>query len=278
MKRSLIFTLFFLSAPILLAARVLQQFYMLDPVTGFYKDDFGYVGNIISVVCLLLIPALALMVWLSRPGEVMPNSKSKALGGAALAAALCLAVSGITNIIGATHAGHYVLAFMSVATAAVMILQSISCFTDGKFNGGLSIISILYGLARLIITFMGYTGEVTVTDTVFDIATMCLLLLFLYSSGKIMSGVSGSRTSVVYFACGLSSAFFCLDSVLAPALTKLMGPEFSIHGNHFDLAYVGFAVYIVVMLYVTKGVTAAETEAAPLCDEDEPCPSDDNQA
>ncbi len=255
MKRTLLFTLFFLAAPVLLAARVLQQFYMLDAATGFYKDDFGYIGNVISVVCVLLIPALVLVVWLSRPGEIMPNNKSKGLGAASFVAAFCLAISGVTHVINAAHVGHYILALMSVGTAAVIMLQGISCFTDGKFNGGLSIISILYGLARLIITFMGYTGEVTVTDTVFDIATMCLLLLFLYSSGKIMSEVSGSRTPVLYFACGLSAAFFCVDSVLAPAIAKLL--NFNIHGSNFDVANIGFAVYIVVMLYVTSGKKAA---------------------
>lgn len=258
MKRPLLFTLFFLCTPVLLAARVLQQLYMFDPVTGFYKDDFGYVGNVISIVCILLIPALVLIVWLSRPTAVIPQNHSKALGVACFFCTICLAVSGVTQIIGATHTGHFALAGISFATAAVIVLQGVACFTDGKFSGGLTIVSIIYGLVRLVITFMGYTGEVTVTDTVFDIATMSLLLLFLYASGKIMAGAAGPRTPVLFYAYGLSAAFFCVDSFLAPAIAKLMGDGFAIHGGgHFDLSYLGFAVYIVVMLYVSSGDKAA---------------------
>ena len=254
MKRPLLFTLFFICTPVLLAARVLQQIYMIDTVTGFYKDDFGYVGNIITIVCLLLIPVLLLTVWLSRPTAVVPNVRSKALGIASFFATICLAISGVTQIITATHSGYFALAIMSFATAAVIVLHGIACFTDGKFNGWLTIVCVIYGLTRLVITFMGYTGEVTVTDTLFDIATMALLLLFFYSSGKIIAGVAGPRTPVLFYAYGLSAAFFCVDSFLAPAIVKFMGDGFAIHsGGHFDLSYLGFAVYIIVMIYVYSG-------------------------
>ena len=260
MKRPLLFTLFFLCAPVLLTARVLQQFYMIDTVTGFYRDDFGYVGSLITALCLLLIPVLLLVVWLSRPEQIVMPVKSKALGIASFFATVCLAVSGVSQIITATHSGYFALAIMSFATAAVIVLHGVACFTDGKIAPPLTIVSVIYGLTRLIVTFMGYTGEVTVTDTVFDIATMALLLLFFYASGKILAGASGPRTPVLFYAYGLSAAFFCVDSFLAPAIIKLGGFDFAIHGGgHFDLSYLGFAVYIVVMIYVFSGSKRVES-------------------
>ena len=259
MKRPLLFTLFFICSPVLLVARVLQQIYMIDTVTGFYNDDFGYIGNVITILCFALIPALLLTVWLSRPASITAGKKSVALGIASFIATICLAISGVSQIITSSNSGKFALAVMSFAAASVIVLHGIACFTDGKVNGVLPVVNILYALTRLIITFMGYTGEVTVTDTLFDIATMCLLLLFFYSSGKILAGVSGPRTSILFYAYGLAAAFFCVDSFVAPAIVKFMGEGYSIHGGgHFDLTYIGFAIYIVVMIFVYSGDKVAD--------------------
>ena len=261
MKRPLLFTLFFLCTPVLLTARVLQQFYMIDPVTGFFRDDFGYIGGIITALCLLLIPVLLLLVWLSRPEPVAPVLKSKAMGIASFFATVCLAISGVTQIVNATHSGYFALALMSFATAAVIVLQGVACFTDGKIAPPLTIVGIIYSLTRLVVTFMGYTGEVTVTDTLFDIATMALLLLFFYASGRILAGVPGPGTPILFYAYGLSAAFFCIDSFLAPAIIKIKDYDIAIHsGGHFDLSYLGFAVYIVVMIYVFSGTKKVDAE------------------
>ena len=259
MKRPLLFTLFFICSPVLLVARVLQQIYMIDTVTGFYNDDFGYIGNVITIICFALIPALLLTVWLSRPAPITADKKSVALGIASFIATLCLAISGVSQIITSTNSGKFALAVMSFASAAVIVLHGIACLTDGKVSGALTVVNILYALTRLIITFMGYTGEVTVTDTLFDIATMCLLLLFFYSSGKILAGVSGPHTSTLFYAYGLAAAFFCVDSFVAPAIVKFMGEGYAIHGGgHFDLTYIGFAIYIVVMIFVYSGDKVAD--------------------
>ena len=250
MKKSLLFTLFFTCSPVLLAARVFQQFYMLDPVTGFYTANLSGMGGFITAICLAIIPLLLIVVWLSKPAEIAPAKRSISVGIGAAVAAVLLAASGVMGLLNADDMGQSVIAVLSIASAAVFAWQAFCCFTGGSFDGAFSLVPIAYGLARLVITFMGYAGEVTITDTVFDIATMCMLLLFLYSCGKIQAGVSGKRTAVLFFAFGLTAVFFCTDSFLAQTVASIMGNDFKLHASgNFDPSYLGFAIYIVTVLF-----------------------------
>ncbi len=262
MKKPLLLTLFFVCAPVLLAIRVFQQFYMLDPVTGFYLDGLGGVGTIVTATCLALIPVMVFVVWLSKPGEVAAPKRSISVGVAASIAAICLVVSGVVGVISAKTTPDTVVSVLAFLTAATFGWQAYCSFVGEKYIGALSLVGIVYGLLRLIITFMGYTGEVTVTDTIFNVATMSLLLLFLYSNGKILCGVSGKFTPILFYAYGLSAVFFCADSFIANAVMLLTDTNFRMHGDgHFDMSYLGFAVYMVIAVFAySSAPTDKETK------------------
>lgn len=263
MKHSMVFTLFYISAPLLLVARVLQQFYMLDPETGFYLDSLGSVGKVVSVMCFVLVAALYILVWLSQPRIKAAPKRGKALAIGSFAAAMCLLISSAQLVVTATGAKDVFVAIFAFPSALCFAWYGASLITNIKYPAGMSIVPIIYGVVRLIATFMNYTGEVTVTDSLFDIATMCFLLLFLYSSGKIICGLKTPRSPVMFYASGLSAAFFCIDECLAKTIAAVTGNVDALHSvGAFNVTYIGFAIYIILMIHTVSAQSVGRTRNA----------------
>ena len=266
MKRSMVFILFFVSAPLLLAARVVQQLYMLDSTTGFYADGFSGIGTAVTVLCFALTAVTFVMVWLSHPKKPNIPSHSKPLAAAAFFAALCLIISATASALSSDKGTNLAVSVLGFAAAVAIAWYGVSLMLEISYPPLATTIPVLYATLRLVLSFIKYTGEITVTDTVFDIATMCFILLFFYSSGKLIAGVGGTRTHVFLYAFGLGAAFFCADSALARLVIMLTHSSVTLHGGgSFDISYIGIAVYAVVMIWVFTDKT--ERDSVPAASE-----------
>ncbi len=265
MKRAMVFILFFASAPILLAARVIQQLYMIDPLTGFYQDGFSGVGTAISVLCFALIAVTLAMVWLSHPQVPEAPAKSVPLGIGAAAAAIGIAANSAGYMMSKATA-DLAIGALGIGAAISLAYYAITLFMGRKYPAILTLLPIAYACVRLVICFIKYTGEVTVTDSVFDIATMCLVLLFFYSSGKLISGVAGKRSHILFYSYGLCAAFFCADSVFVRIILMLTRSNAALHGaGAIDTSYIGIAIYVVIAVWVLSGFPKA-SESAPIAE------------
>ncbi len=250
MKRSMVFILFFISSPILLAARVIQQLYMIDPATGFYLSGFAGIGTAISVMCFALIAITLALVWLSHPQVPVIPKKSKGLGFSAFFAATCMIISSVGKLLERAGADK-IVGILGIAAAIALVYYGVTLFSGADYPGMLTVLPILYSCVRLVIDFIKYTGEVIVTDAVFDVVTMCLVLLFFYTSGKLIAEVDGKRTHILYYSYGLCAAFFCADSAFVRIILALTHSNAALHGSgKFDIAFVGLAVYIVASVWV----------------------------
>ncbi len=269
MKRSMVFILFFVSAPVLLSARVIQQLYMIDPVTGFYLDGFGGIGTAISVLCFALIFVTLAMVWLSHPQEPAVPKKSPAVGVCACFAGACLITSSVGRLLQTATADRLV-GVLGIIAAISLAWYGFSLISGGRFAPIMTIAPIVYACLRLVLDFIGYTGEVTVTDTVFGIVTMCLVLLFFYTSGKLISDVGGKRTHILFYSYGLVAAFFCADAAFVRIILALTHSNAALHGNSgFDVAFVGLAVYIVALVWKLSAPQKVSTEPAAVTEAEE---------
>ncbi len=263
MKRSMVFVLFFICAPVLLTVRVIQQLYMIDPLTGFYQDGFIGIGTIITVLCFALIAVTIAIVWLSRPHVPTPPTKSVPLGISALFVSICLFISATGNIMANTRNDN-IIGVLAIIAAGSLAYYGASLLFGFKYPSLLTLAPIIYSCVRLVLDFMRYTGEVTVTDSVFAITTMGLVLLFFYSSGKLIAGVARIRSHILFYSYGLVAAFFCIDSVFTRLIIAITGSDYPLHGgSKIDLFFIGMTVYIIVsVLTFSAQPTADSLESA----------------
>ena len=257
MKRSLVFALFYLCAPVLLAARTVQKFYMIDVDTGFFAEGFGATGMIITVAFLLFAVVELVMTALSKPERVVLPDNSRSMAVGTFAAGICLMISAVGSVI----TGNNVAAIADFIFALCMFWRGLTLLSKVSFDGMLAMVGVVYFLVKLVLGFAGYAGEVAVADSVFDIVTMCLLVLFFTAEAKVTAGVSNKKTAVAFYGYGLSAALFCICSVFPSLINLLMGGAFEVHGSPVpDITYIGFAVYILIALNSAKEDTVAVQE------------------
>ncbi len=250
MKRSMVFILFFISTPVLLSTRVIQQLYMIDPITGFYQDSFAGIGTAISIMCFALIFITLALVWLSHPQAPIMPRRHVGLGISACFAAACLILKSAVDVL-SNSGSDKIIGLLGFASAMSLACYGAALLSGAKYPSPLTVLPILYAITRLVLDFIKYTGEVTVTDTVFSIITMCLVLLFFYTSGKLISGVGGKNTHILFYSFGLCAAFFCADSIFVRIILSFTHSSAALHGSgKLDVACIGFAVYIVTAVWV----------------------------
>lgn len=261
MKRSLVFALFYLCAPFLLAVRTIQRFYMIDVDTGFFTEGFGTTGVLITGAFLVFAVIELLMTWLSKPQVVEMPERSKGIAVGTFAAGVCLMISAVASVLTGDGVGALVMTVANFVFALCMFWRGASMLSALPFPAALTPVSIIYFLIKLVFGFAGYAGEVAVTDSVFDILTMCLLLLFFTADAKITAGVGTKKTAVAFYGYGLSAALFCVCSVFPTLINLLMGSAFDIHGDPVpDITYVGFAVYIMAARNSAKDEKTVTTD------------------
>lgn len=258
MKRLSTFALFYIGMAALLVARTLQRFYMIETGTGFFKDGFAQSGSLITAVSVLFAVVLMLMMRLSVPNEVKRPDKSKTLAVGAFCAAAGLFVSAVMSVLSSKAKGNTVIALLAVAFAIAMVLNGMSLKKGAELHSAVSLIGIAYCLIRLIISFTGYLSEVTVADSVFDIFTMCMLLLFFTADSKVAYKIKTERLPASFFGAGLAASLFCVLEVVPVVMALVMGVK--LHGASApDFAYAGLALYILADVYVSW--TSSEQKA-----------------
>ncbi len=261
MKQAAVLLLFFISAPILLAARVVQQLYLIESSTGFYRDGLGGIGTAITVMCFALAVAIYLLVWLSEPPLQAPPKKNAPLGVSACFAALCISISSVGGLMSKVGIDKFV-GWLGIASATALALYGVRLCSGKKQTEALTFLPIIHSVAWLVLDFIQYTGEVTVTDSAFNVVTMTLIMLFFYTSGKFISGAAGKPTVVMLYTFGLCTAFFCIDSVFVRAILSVFHSSQSLHGNgELNIAFVGIAVYSVATVLTLALQNGAEPEA-----------------
>ena len=245
MKRSQVFILFYAAAPLLLIARVLQRFYMIDPTTGFYRDGLAAAGGAITALFIAFPLVLRLLCRLCRPAERQLPDRSTTLAVGCFVGGGFLAIEAARLMLTGKGAGNILVALLSAVFAACLILRGLAQVGVLRYPAWLSLVGSAYAIVRLIVRFAGYTGEATVSDALFNILTMCLLLLFFNVEGKWQAGLGSEKNAAAFFAYGMAGALLCAAVALPGLIDLVLGGRFALYGDALpDFSYLGFAVLL----------------------------------
>ncbi len=223
---------------------------MIDATTGFFLDGFTQTGTVITAACIAFVLAMILVCRLdSTPKGELPK-KSLALSVGVGVAAAFLFIDAVVEVFTAPYTASLIVALASFALAACLAWYALSLYRKVRFPKEASLVGIVYALIRLIVAFADYTGEVSVTDSVFDLITLCLILLFFVANAKLICGTGSDRTKINLYAYGFSAALFCACQYLPCIIALLTGNSGALHGGTVpDFAYIGLSVYITLTIH-----------------------------
>ena len=214
------------------ALRCVQMLCFFDYDTGFVTDS----GLLTYIYCGAAIGVSLLCMLLCRVDKKLcariEAKRNAAAGASALLMCvflfLCAAAllrdfylyrnNQPTYFVQASHVTtHLPFAVLTLLFAIVSLIFSIIWLTGEGFpsgTGGLWAIGSVWGISYMIVTFMTYSAVATTEENIFTVGGGAMMLLFLLSEGKLLSGagdefdlkaVHEGRLSPVFFGSALTN-------------------------------------------------------------------------
>lgn len=222
MKRAWI--AFWVTAAVLVPARVWAMFRFADPSSGFYTDG----GRAAGVLSLFLALGVAAAVFLSfrgpapalAPGAPMrsvPSAVSAALAGVALAAQ---SVASLAVPSAGEDVPERIFAAFGILAAAAFLAAAYGFAAGAETLRRAPLLALLpsvWGCFCLVMLFIRYAATVNRLENLYHTCTVVLLLLFLFSQAKLLTGIHGEKSGRQVFGYGFAAA----ATVLATAVPNL---------------------------------------------------------
>lgn len=220
------FIAFYVIAPVLVAARVLQQFFLIDASTGFYVKELVPTATVISWSFAVFLVIMLLLAFLSPKVMLAAPKKSKPLAGASFALAAAMFFdSAFSFISAADNLSNLILSICTLAAAVCFVWYGLSLSSDIEFPSITMIFPVIWAAVALIMQFIRYTGQSQTIDYIVSTVAMCLTLVTMLSVAKITTGEVSRKQSRIMLGIGLSASFFCLIDTLPTYIAMIMGKK-----------------------------------------------------
>ncbi len=246
---------FYVLTPLLTAARIVQQFLLIDAETGFYTAEGEFIAKIISwtfvgaFVILLLLAFLTPKICFAAPKKSVPLG----IASFALAAAMFFdSAIGLMNLNGGKL--NLAVAVLGALSAASFVMYGLSHVTEVSFPSFLALFPVFWAIIDLIAQFMRYTGQSSIIDYTVSTVTMCLVLYSLLTHSKMVIGEVSRKLTIAIIGVGLTAALFCIINTVPTLIATVMGKANTlIHDKTIATPTVFvMAVYLLVFIHSMK--------------------------
>ena len=251
MKRA--WTALLITLAAVLPARFYAAFRLVDPKTGFYTD-----GGRIAVAAAVVALAGAVLAAAFGRRKAQPKTREPLRSvSAAVFAALSGAFVAGQAVVSLADAGgpsplNVVLALFGVCAAASFLTAAYD-FASGstvlRQHPLVALLVPLWGCLRLVSLFVSYAAVVDRFENVYHTFTVVLLLLFLFSQAKLLTGVDEDRGGRMIFLYGFPAIVAALTDAL-PNLALLFAGQKTLGSFPAGLFFANavLAVYLIVYL------------------------------
>ena len=254
---------FYAFAPLLVIARIIQQFLLIDSKTGFYVTEFEGIAAVISWLFAAFPLILILITALGTKVKVTAPTRSLLLGCASFVLGAALFFDSAVSLSNAAKGGLTIaLAISAFAAAICFVWHGLSLVTDIKFANAMMIFPVVWGLINLIAQFIRCTGQSAIIDYKISIVTLCFVLYSMLTQSKIVVGKSSKNQSAIMLLVGLSTALFCMIDTLPTFIATIIGQANNlIHDKSIVSPTVFiYGIYILLFIHLLKNDDSADEE------------------
>ena len=254
---------FYAFAPILILARIVQQFLLIDSKTGFYVSEFEGIAAVISWLFAAFPIILILITVFGSKVKVKAPTYSIPLGCSSFALGAALFFDSAVSLSNAAKGGLTIaLAITSFASAICFIWHGLSLVSDIKFSKIMMVFPVIWGLINLIAQFIRCTGQSAIVDYKISIVTLSFMLFAMLTQAKIIVNKTNKNQSATMIAVGLSTSLFCLIDTLPTFIATIIGQANNlIHDKAIASPTVFiYGIYILFFLHSLKKDDSTDEE------------------
>ena len=248
--------------------RCVQMLFFFNDETGFVTDS----GVFTYLYCgISLLATLFSVICCSRDKEtcgVLQRGRSRGMGLSALLCMVflwfCAAILlmnayhyknfGVTFYMEPSHVrDHMPFGVLSALFGLAALIIAVCWLRGGKLPGSIGTVWALgsvWGLYYMVITFMTYSAAATIQENLFTVGGGAMMLMFLLSEGKMLSGVGGRKASQSVFIFGLPAILFWVTYVLSNTVLLVCGRGYAAEMPYIiQLVMLSLTVHAVTVLY-----------------------------
>ncbi len=275
-------TVFFAALIVALPMRLYQLFVLMEEDTGFLTGG-ALTTTILAVVLLAAFAAIAVASMGSKrmpigyaPLRSIPTAVLSGLTGALLlfdsigniftySAQLSEVSKKMENTTPAAVIG-LAMSIIGIAAAVAIFLAAYGFATGTNPLGMHPLVALLpsvWGCVLLVLLFISYTAVVNVSENVYDMFSVVLLLLFLFAQSKLFVGIENAKSGRMIYAAGLPAVLMAFLTSIPTLLMAAMGrtvPGLFPAGLH--LVNLCMACYILSFLFEARKLPVSVQGAA----------------
>lgn len=238
---------------VVLPARLYAVLNFVDLKTGFYNDGGKFAGIVAGVTVLGVVLVMAfgrrkLPKYQHAPLRSIPTAVLAALSGVFVAGESLVnlagpdgltVMNGLLALFGICAAASFLAAAYDFATGETVLRQ----------HPLVALLEPLWGCLCLVSLFVSYGSKVTSFESIYHTFTVALMVLFLFSQTKLLSGVDEEGGVKVVFSYGFAAVIVALtDAVPSLAFYYANRVTLGIFPTGLHLANIFLSVYILVFL------------------------------
>lgn len=248
--------------------RCIQMLFFFNDETGFFTDS----GVFTYLSCGVILIAGAVSMVMCRVDRrtcgILQRGRSWGSGITALLASLFLLYCagillldaynyvhyGVTYCIEPSHVmAHVPLAVLSVLFGIAALIVAVCWLRGGKLPGSIGAVWALgsvWGLYYMVLTFMTYSAAATTQENLFTVGGGALMLMFLLSEGKLLTGTGGRKASRSVFIFGLPAVMFWLTYVSSNTVLIILGRGYATEMPYMvQLVMLALALHAAALLF-----------------------------
>lgn len=201
--------------------RIYQTVALIDPQTNFYEKGTEFTLTLLLGLLGLYVVILLVMSAMHKGMDRHTVHKNIPAGIFALVAGGMLLTESAVQLVGASTTDKKVesviLGITALLAAVTFFFMAASSFVGRNLFERmplLTLLTTLWGCARLVITFLGHTNIASDSSSMFDMIGIMFALLFLFTQAKLFGNVGSEKTAKRLFLLGmLAIVFICVFNI-----------------------------------------------------------------
>ncbi|MBR7133477.1 MAG: hypothetical protein IKD04_08085 [Clostridia bacterium] len=216
--------LFFSAAlPICVVLRTFELFYIVEPSTGFFSQEFGNFGNYILLIIFAFATLVTVFSFTSHrsPEHLPPTNIAMLVSSLFLSASLLYQI--FTESLPAVVQGWQILLLRITGTAAAVFFVAFGlqrCFSF-RLPAVCAVIPAVYFAMRVICYFTSIASLALISDNLLMLAAYCFILLFMLNLAKLFNHADTDRTFRSLLGFGLAAVIFSLTQSIPHIILNL---------------------------------------------------------
>lgn len=236
--------------------RCIQLIFLTDFETGFFMQGMESIGTALSVFIALIIALSSALSLTSKQEKmfIIPN-RSIVLGCVALLAGIaniCEPIFFSGGLSDATPPWLLALRFIMIISAGgVLCWFGFAHLFNLEPNYNLSVILVIAWVIRLMSTFISFTGMSNISENLYDVLMLIMMLLFFLFQGKALCGIRKKNQGRKLLAIGIPAVLCTAASALPGLIISILGKENLIH-HPIDHPIVASLTALYVAVYLVN--------------------------